>query len=107
MKHIVAAFLLALLAIPAGASELRIALDQDPEVLDPAQAGTYVGRIVFAAMCDKLVDVDERMKFVPQLATAEARTTTDADARAKLYAKASGIYLDDRPALFLYHYRWL
>ena len=59
MKHLVAALsfaILAALAVPAGASELRIALDQDPDVLDPAQAGTYVGRIVFAAMCDKLVD---------------------------------------------------
>jgi peptide/nickel transport system substrate-binding protein len=73
MKHLVAALsliLLSALAVPAGASELRIALDQDPDVLDPAQAGTYVGRIVFAAMCDKLVDVDEHMKFVPQLATS-------------------------------------
>ena len=73
MKRLVAALsfsLLAALAFPAGASELRIALDQDPDVLDPAQAGTYVGRIVFAAMCDKLVDVDEHMKFVPQLATS-------------------------------------
>src|SRR6185437_8077852 len=72
MKSAIAAaalILLSALASPAGASELRIALDQDPDVLDPAQGGTYVGRIVFAAMCDKLIDIDEHMKFVPQLAT--------------------------------------
>ena len=72
MKSAIAAaalILLSALASSAGASELRIALDQDPDVLDPAQGGTYVGRIVFAAMCDKLIDIDEHMKFVPQLAT--------------------------------------
>jgi peptide/nickel transport system substrate-binding protein len=39
-------------------------------VLDPARGGTFAGRIVFAAMCDKLVDIDEHLNFVPQLATA-------------------------------------
>src|SRR6185437_1996029 len=72
MKSAIAAaalILLSALASPAGASELRIALDQDPDVLDPAQGGTYVGRIVFAAMCDKLIDIDEHMKFVPRPGT--------------------------------------
>ncbi len=47
---------------------LRIGLAEDPDVLDPTLARTFVGRIVFAAMCDKLVDVDERLAIVPQLA---------------------------------------
>src|SRR4029077_18220790 len=30
---------------------------------------TFVGRIVFAALCDKLFDIDEKLTIVPQLAT--------------------------------------
>jgi peptide/nickel transport system substrate-binding protein len=39
-------------------------------VLDPTMARTYVGRIVFSAICDKLFDIDEKLGIVPQLATA-------------------------------------
>ena len=49
-------------------SNLRIGLAEDPDVLDPTLARTYVGRIVFASMCDKLFDIDEKMNIVPQLA---------------------------------------
>ena len=49
---------------------LRIGLNEDPDALDPARSGTFVGRIVFAAVCDKLIDIDARNNFVPQLATA-------------------------------------
>ena len=51
---------------------LRIGLNEDPDALDPARGGTFVGRIVFAAVCDKLVDTDAKNDFVPQLATAWA-----------------------------------
>jgi len=63
-----------LLASVAGASAqtLRIGLQDDPDVLDPAKARTFVGRIVFTAMCDKLVDIDEKLNFVPQIATSWA-----------------------------------
>ncbi len=49
---------------------LRIGLNEDPDALDPARGGTFVGRIVFAAVCDKLIDTDAANNFVPQLATA-------------------------------------
>jgi peptide/nickel transport system substrate-binding protein len=59
------------LAFVAGASAqtLRIGLAEDPDVLDPTLARTFVGRIVFAALCDKLFDIDEKLDIVPQLAT--------------------------------------
>jgi peptide/nickel transport system substrate-binding protein len=61
-----AAFALAfLLSGVASASELRIALAEDPDLLDPAQGTSFVGRDVFAAMCDKLVDIAPDMSFVP------------------------------------------
>ncbi len=55
--------------LPACAQTLRIALRQDLDVLDPTLATTYVGRIVFAGLCDKLFDIDEKLHIVPQLAT--------------------------------------
>src|ERR1700712_2385985 len=60
-----------LLSFEAGAhaqTTLRIGLAEDPDVLDPSMARTYVGRIVFAAFCDKLFDIDEKLNIVPQLA---------------------------------------
>ncbi|WP_105437665.1 ABC transporter substrate-binding protein [Neorhizobium sp. T25_13] len=59
----------ALFAFPALAVDLRIGLQDDADVLDPAQSRTFVGRIVYTAMCDKLVDVSPDLKIVPQLAT--------------------------------------
>ena len=57
-------------SLPAQAeSTLRIGLGADPDMLDPHLARTYYGRFVFAAMCDRLVDVDENLKVVPGLAT--------------------------------------
>ena len=56
-------------AAPALAqANLRIGLAEDPDVLDPTFARTYVGRIVFAGLCDKLFDIDDQTNIVPQLA---------------------------------------
>jgi peptide/nickel transport system substrate-binding protein len=76
--HVRRSFLAAALLLPLfapashAAGTLRIGLAEDPDMLDPARGGSYVGRIVFAAMCDKLVDIDAKLGFVPQLATAWA-----------------------------------
>ena len=48
---------------------LRIALAEDGDILDPSVARTFVGRIVFAGLCDKLFDLNEKLEIVPQLAT--------------------------------------
>jgi peptide/nickel transport system substrate-binding protein len=58
------------IATAHAAGNLRVGLNEDPDSLDPARAGSYVGRIVFAAMCDKLVDIDSKLAIVPQLATS-------------------------------------
>jgi len=62
-------------------TNLRIGLAEDPDVLDPTLARTYVGRIVFASICDKLFDIDEKLNIVPQLAlghetSADGKTVT-------------------------------
>jgi peptide/nickel transport system substrate-binding protein len=64
------AVLLAMAVTPVIAQELRIGLQEDPDVLDPHRARTYVGRIVFTSLCDKLVDINPKLQFVPQLATS-------------------------------------
>ena len=49
---------------------LVVALNQDPDILDPTLARTYVGRIVFSQMCEKLYEIDEKLQIHPQLAAA-------------------------------------
>jgi len=60
----------AFLLSAANAQTLRIGLAEDPDILDPTMARTFVGRIVFAGLCDKLFDLDEKLNIVPQLATS-------------------------------------
>ena len=65
-----AAFAMALVA-PAVAQDkvLHVGLREDPDLLDPTLGSSYVGRIVFAGLCDKLFDIDTKLNIVPQLAT--------------------------------------
>ncbi|MDQ6681108.1 MAG: ABC transporter substrate-binding protein [Pseudomonadota bacterium] len=72
MKSIRVAFTAAVLVTAgfgAAAQTLRIGLAEDPDVLDPTLARSFVGRFVFASLCDKLFDIDEKLQIVPQLAT--------------------------------------
>jgi peptide/nickel transport system substrate-binding protein len=70
-KRVMALSLGLLLATTAATAQtLRIGLAEDPDILDPSLARTFVGRIVFSALCDKLVDIDEKLNIVPQLATS-------------------------------------
>ncbi len=70
-----------LLLLDAGAAHaqkttLTVALNQDPDILDPTLSRTYVGRIVFAQMCEKLYEIDEQLRIQPQLA-ADMPAVTD------------------------------
>src|ERR1700743_161533 len=82
MMRLAAAMTALLLSFQAGAfaqTTLRIGLAEEPAILDPTMARTYVGRIVFAALCDKLFDIDEKLNIVPQLALSHE---TSADGKA-------------------------
>ena len=70
LKKITLAWLITGVALTtaAAAQTLRIGLAEDPDVLDPTLARSFVGRIVFTAMCDKLFDVDEKLNISGQLA---------------------------------------
>jgi peptide/nickel transport system substrate-binding protein len=62
----------------AGGGELVFALAEDPDALDPSFARTYVGRMVFANMCEKLYDVNADLEVVPQLAAELPEFSDDA-----------------------------
>src|SRR5215470_9710241 len=47
---------------------VRIGINEDPDNLDPTLAGSFVGRIIFAGVCDKLFDIDANLGIIPQLA---------------------------------------
>lgn len=68
-KTVSIAMCLALGAGLAQAKDLRIGLQEDPDVLDPDQSRTFVGRIVYASLCDKLVDITPDLEIIPALAT--------------------------------------
>src|SRR5437660_6008688 len=73
-------------------STLRIGLAEAPDVLDPTMARTYVGRIVFASICDKLLDIDEKLNIVPQLALSYE---TSADGKAVTIKLRPGVKFHD------------
>ncbi len=80
------------LAGAAHAQTLRIGLAEDPDVLDPTLARTFVGRVVFAALCDKLFDIDEKLNIVPQLATSYEWS---ADSKALTLKLRAGVTFHD------------
>jgi len=96
MKKITLALIAALLALGFGAAQaqttLRIGLAEDPDVLDPTLARTYVGRIVFASICDKLFDIDEKLNIVPQLALSHE---TSEDGKAVTIKLRTGVKFQD------------
>jgi len=84
-----------LLTFQAGAfaqTTLRIGLAEDPDVLDPSIGRTYVGRIVFASLCDKLFDIDEKLNIVPQLALSYE---TSADGKEMTIKLRPGVKFHD------------
>jgi peptide/nickel transport system substrate-binding protein len=59
------------IAVQATAQDkvLHVGLREDPDLLDPTLGSSYVGRIVFSGLCDKLFDIDTKLNIVPVLAT--------------------------------------
>ncbi len=69
MKRFLSSVLVLGLAASGWAQTVRVGLNEDPDILDPVLSRTYVGRIVFASLCDKLFDVSRDLEIIPQLAT--------------------------------------
>jgi peptide/nickel transport system substrate-binding protein len=96
MKTLRFAAAAALVALSCGTataqSHLRIGLAEDPDVLDPTLARTYVGRIVFASICDKLFDVNAKLEVIPQLALSHE---TSEDGKAVTIKLRPGVKFHD------------
>jgi peptide/nickel transport system substrate-binding protein len=96
MKTLRIAALAAFVTVACGTAgaqtTLRIGLAEDPDILDPTMARTYVGRIVFASLCDKLFDIDEKLNIVPQLALSHE---TSEDGKAVTIKLRSGVKFHD------------
>jgi peptide/nickel transport system substrate-binding protein len=95
LAAVAAALLLSLEAGAHAQTTLRIGLAEDPDVLDPTMARTYVGRIVFASFCDKLFDIDEKLNIVPQLALSHE---TSADGKEMTIKLRPGVKFHDGEA---------
>src|SRR5471032_3573290 len=88
----------ALCAINSGASaqtHLRIGLGDDGDVLDPTLSRFYTTRIMFASICDKLFDFDEKTNIVPQLALSHE---TSADGKVVTIKLRPGVKFHDGEA---------
>jgi peptide/nickel transport system substrate-binding protein len=93
MKIAISVLLLTLTGATAQAqTTLRIGLAEDPDILDPTMARTYVGRIVFASICDKLFDIDDKLNIVPQLALSQE---TSADGKVVTINLRPGVTFQD------------
>jgi peptide/nickel transport system substrate-binding protein len=73
-------------------ANLRIGLGDDPDGLDPTLSRFYTTRIVFAAMCDKLFDIDEKANIVPQLALSHE---TSEDGKTVIIKLRPGVKFHD------------
>ena len=71
---------------------LRIGLGDDGDALDPSLSRFYTTRIVFAALCDKLFDIDEKANIVPQLALGQE---TSADGKTVIIKLRPGVKFHD------------
>src|SRR3954462_9396114 len=56
---------------------LTSGLAEEPDALDPTLARTFVGRMVFMHMCEKLYDINPHLQIVPQLAAALPKFSTN------------------------------
>jgi len=90
--------LLVALTLQAGVAQaqkttLVVALNQDPDILDPSLSRTYVGRIIYEHMCEKLYELDENLGIYPQLA-AEMPTFSDGGKTVTIKLR-SGVKFND------------
>jgi peptide/nickel transport system substrate-binding protein len=76
---------------------LTVALAEDPDALDPTLARTFVGRMVFLHMCEKLYDLNAKLEIVPQLAAA--LPTLSADKKTMTIRLRRGVRFNDGTAM--------
>ncbi|MBV9522316.1 MAG: ABC transporter substrate-binding protein [Alphaproteobacteria bacterium] len=91
----VTGFIIAGVFLASGAAAqqtLRIGLQEDPDTLDGAKNWSFVGRQIFASMCDKIVDIAPDQSFVPMIAT---EWSTAADGKSMTFKIRDGMTFHD------------
>ena len=53
----------------AVASDFKVGLQDDADILDPARSSTYAANVIYSSLCEKLITLSTKLEFVPQLAT--------------------------------------
>jgi peptide/nickel transport system substrate-binding protein len=91
-RSLLFALLLGATAASVHAADLKIGLESDPDALDPDKSRTFVGRIVFTSLCDKLADITPELEIVPQLATG---WTTSDDGKVLTLTLRDGVTFHD------------
>lgn len=87
-----AALALCASAAMAQTSQIRIGLQDDIGSLDPARSVQFVDRVVFASLCNSLVDITPDLKFTPMLATS---WSTSADGKTLTFKLRQGVKFQD------------
>ena len=80
----------------AGSGSITVGLAEAPDALDPTTAATFVGRTVFANMCQKLYDINAGLQIVPQLA-ASLPVITDGGRTYTINLKPGILFNDGTP----------
>ena len=75
---------------------LVMALSAEPDQLDPTLSRSLYSRYVFHAMCEKLYDVDQSARIVPQLATA-LPTVSDGGRTVTIPVREGAKFADGTP----------
>jgi peptide/nickel transport system substrate-binding protein len=83
-------------AAHAQKKQLVVGLNQDPDILDPTLARTYVGRIIFSHICEKLYEIDDKLQIHPQLA-ADMPQYSDGGRTMTIKLRSSVKYNDGTP----------
>lgn len=92
-----ATILLTLLIAAGGvhAQTLRVGIPAEPDTLDPVLSNTVASRLVLTAACDKLVDIDAQLAFVPQL--AQSWEWGDNGASIVFHLRSGVVFQDGEP----------
>ncbi len=83
-------------AVKAGGT-MTVALAEDPDKLDPSLGRSLVGREVFANLCEKLYDINDKLEIVPQLAAQ--LPTASPDGKTVTIKLRSGLKFNDGTTL--------
>ncbi|MGV3651337.1 MAG: ABC transporter substrate-binding protein [Devosia sp.] len=95
-KLVLSAMLVGLLGATAvSAADLTVAMQDDPDILDPHRANTFVGRLVFSSLCDTLFEIDTSLAIVPRIVSEW--TWSEGDTVLTMTLRDDAVFHDGTP----------